>query len=437
MPFRDILVALCVFGTIPFILRDPYWGVLVWNWLAFMNPHRYTWAFARNFRFSYVVALATLISLLLYKGSKKIQWTPSLRLMAALVVWVAFTTVVALNPEGAFYEWERFTKIIVMVFVAVAVIDTRKKLDWLIWVICLSLGFYGVKGGLFALAHGGIYRVSGPPGTFIEGNNELAFALIMTLPLMRYLQLTATRKYVRVGLWIAMALSAVSIAGSYSRGAFLAGGAMILFLALKSRKRWTVVIGIVIAIPALITFMPEKWDERMESIRNYQQDASAMGRINAWRYAWNLAMDRPIFGGGANAFTPQLFYRYAPKPEDFHDAHSIYFEMLAEQGFVGLGLFLCLGISTLMACRSLRKVARDRPGLLWAYDLGGMCQTSLIGYAVGGAFLGLSYWDLPYTIVAIVALARSLVDEEIAKTKPDSIQVQQECSPTEGALQAL
>jgi len=128
-------------------------------------------------------------------------------------------------------------------------VDARWKLDRLIWVICISLGFYGVKGGIFTLLHGGIYSVNGPPNTMIEGNNELAFALIMTLPLMRYLQLTASRKAVRLGLWAAMGLTAFSILGSYSRGAFLAGAAMALVLAVKSRKRISIVVVMAILIP--------------------------------------------------------------------------------------------------------------------------------------------------------------------------------------------
>lgn len=438
MALRDIILSLIIFGAVPFILRNPYWGVLVWNWLAFMNPHRYTWAFAYRFRFSLVVAVATLFSFLIYGGRKKIPWDTPIVMMLCLAFWVSVTTLLALNPGGAVREWERFTKIMVMLLVTTAVIDTRWKLDGLIWIICLSLGFFGVKGGIFTLVHGGIYRVNGPPGSFIAGNNEIGFALIMTLPLMRYLQLTANRKFIRFGLWGAMALTAVSIVGTYSRGGFLAGAAMVFFLAIKSRKRASLIVFMILLIPALLVFMPGKWDERMESIKNYQQDGSAMGRINAWRYAWNLAKDRPIFGGGANAFTRQLFYRYAPNPENVHDAHSIYFEMLAEQGFVGLGLFLSVGISTLFGARSLRKAARDEAALLWAKDLGNMLQTVIVGYAVGGAFLGLSYWDLPYTVVAIVAIARRLVDdEELGKRKKEIFPTEPERPPVKALSSAL
>jgi probable O-glycosylation ligase (exosortase A-associated) len=160
--------------------------------------------------------------------------------------------------------------------------------------------------------------------------------------------------------------------------------------------------------------MPEQWTERMNTIQTYQEDASAMGRINAWKFAWNLAKDYPVYGGGANVFTAQLFQKYAPNPFDVHDAHSIYFEMLAEQGFVGLGIFAAIGITTLAYASRIIRLTRGHPSLEWARDLAAMSQVCLVGYALGGAFLGLAYFDLPYTVVAFVVIAGAIAEREVA-----------------------
>ena len=101
MSFRDIILSLVILGSVPFTLINPYWGVLAWNWLAFMNPHRYTWGFAYNFPFSLAVAVATLISLLIHSHSKKIPWNLSVTFMLLLGLWVPVTTILALNPQGA------------------------------------------------------------------------------------------------------------------------------------------------------------------------------------------------------------------------------------------------------------------------------------------------------------------------------------------------
>jgi probable O-glycosylation ligase (exosortase A-associated) len=414
MPLRDLVLALAIFGSVPMIFRDPFWGAVVWNWLAFMNPHRYTWEFAQTLRFSLVIAAATLLSAVLHGTFRRIPWRTPVVLMLLLAVWVTITTfLVALNPSGAYAEWDRFSKIVLMVLVLLGVTDSRRKLDWMIWVVVLSLGFFGFKGGLFTIAHGGAYRVGGPTGSFIEGNNELAFALVICLPLMRYLQLTAQDRRIRWGLGVLMGLCGVSILGSWSRGAFVAGAAMTFTLWLRSRRKVVLGVAMALALPVMFSIMPDHYFDRIRTIQTYEEDASATGRINAWKFAWNLAVDNPVFGGGANVFTRALFQRYAPEPERVHDAHSIYFEMLAEQGFVGLGLFLAMGLAMFFGASRLMRLGRGEPSIHWAYDLGAMAQVCIVGYAVGGAFLGLAYFDLPYTIMAFVVLGHVVAEREL------------------------
>jgi probable O-glycosylation ligase (exosortase A-associated) len=123
-----------------------------------------------------------------------------------------------------------------------------------------------------------------------------------------------------------------------------------------------------------------------------------MGRINAWQFAWNLASDRPI-GGGFRAFTPALFLRYAPDPSNYHDAHSIYFQALGEQGFPGIVIYMTLMIASLLRMQRLRALTRGQPQFKWVRDLAEMLQCSIVGYALGGAFLTVAYFDLYYYLV--------------------------------------
>ncbi|MCW5623688.1 MAG: putative O-glycosylation ligase, exosortase A system-associated [Burkholderiales bacterium] len=154
----------------------------------------------------------------------------------------------------------------------------------------------------------------------------------------------------------------------------------------------------------LLLFMPDEWWERMGTIKTYEQDESAMGRINAWWMTWNLAKDR-FFGGGFEIYDTHVFGLYAPIPEDVHAAHSIYFQVLGEHGFGGLFFYLCVWFSTWFTIRWVRKNAKARQQQ-WAVDLASMSEVSLIGYAVGGAFLSLSYFDLPYYLVVMMVVLR-------------------------------
>jgi probable O-glycosylation ligase (exosortase A-associated) len=290
-----------------------------------------------------------------------------------------------------------------------------RRIQLLVITIAASLGFFGVKGGIFALVTGGSYHVFGPAGSFIEGNKALGLALVMTIPLMWHLYLQAERKLVRFGLLGAMGLTALAILSTQSRGAFLAVAAMAALLWLKSPRKLGLAFALAVAAPALLAFMPEGWHERMASITEYQADTSAMGRINAWWFAFRLALDHPIVGGGFQVFTPELFEQYAPDPYDFHDAHSIYFEVLAEHGFIGLGLFLLFGLAAFAYASSIVRLAKRRDETRWAASLAAMIQVSLVGYAVGGLFLGLAYFDLYYALVAILVVTKTwLLEAESA-----------------------
>ena len=143
-----------------------------------------------------------------------------------------------------------------------------------------------------------------------------------------------------------------------------------------------------------------------------------MGRINAWYFAINLANDRPVVGGGFGAFTDEAFARWAPDPTNVHDAHSIWFQMLGEQGYVGLVLFVTLWLLSWRLAAGLIRIGKQRSDLRWVADLAAMIQVSFIGYWVGGSFLGLAYWDVPYLLVSILVLSKQLVDRQLATLVP-------------------
>jgi probable O-glycosylation ligase (exosortase A-associated) len=159
-----------------------------------------------------------------------------------------------------------------------------------------------------------------------------------------------------------------------------------------------------------------------------------MGRVNAWRMAINLANDRPLVGGGFEIYNERVFSRYAPDPEDLHAAHSIYFQVLGEHGYVGLMLFLLLWFLVWRDASWIIRNSRDHAELRWALDLARMIQVSLVGYAVGGAFQNQAYFDLPYEMLIAVVLTRLLVEKEVeALGQNESVPVAPDESAESGA----
>jgi probable O-glycosylation ligase (exosortase A-associated) len=406
---RAVLLFLAVFGSLPFVLFRPHVGILLWAWLGFMNPQMLSWGMARSIPFAEVVAITTFLGMLLSGRWRLPPLTKETVTLVLFAVWMQTTTLFALYPTGAWTQWEKVAKILLMVFVTMMVIRTLDHLRALIWVLVLSLAYYGVRGAVGTLLSGGENLVFGPDGSFIQGNNELGLALIMIIPLMRYLHLTTSQLWVRQGLVITMVSSLIAVLGTHSRGAQLGLVAMLGLLVLKSSRRLGLLALMFIVLPVSLSLMPAKWFERMETLRHYRDDASAMARINAWQFAYNFALERPILGGGFETFQPELFRIYAPDPTKSHDAHSIYFEVLAEHGFVGLLLYLCIAFSIWMSCSWMVRHARDEPELAELEHLGRMIQVSLVSYAVAGAFLGLAYFDLYYNLLALVVVSRVLL----------------------------
>ena len=405
---RDIALVVFFIGCIPFMLKRPSLGVVMWIWLSVMNPHRLSYGFAYGLQFAAATAAITFIGLALTKDDRRLPLTPPVVALGLFTMWMCVTSLFPYH-EGAGYDmWSRVMKIMLMTFVAMALIHSKRQIHWVVWTIVFSLGFYGTKGGLFTLLNGGAYLVWGPGGSFIEGNNEVALAFVMTIPLMRYVQLGFTKRWQRTAMTCVMVLSAFAAIGSHSRGALLAIAAMSVFLWWKSRNKFVMGLALGMAGLVMLSFMPAEWFERMQTIQTFDEDSSAQGRINAWWMAFNLARDR-FLGGGFEIYDVVMFGHYAPNPLDVHAAHSIYFQVLGEHGFLGLLLFMSIGAFTWRAAGQAKRHAKGIAELGWVGNLMDMVKVSMVGYGVGGAFLSLAYFDVPYYMIVIVVATRALV----------------------------
>lgn len=415
---RDIVVVLVVFALLPFIPRKPRLGAYVWAWLAMMNPQKLAYGFASSLPFSQIVALVTLLSFAFTGQRQRFPVNAITVVYIFFVVWMTLTSPFAIAASDLVWDkWIFVIKIHLMLAVTLMLIRGRQQIETLLWVVTLSIAFYGVKGGIFTIAGGGSGRVWGPPAGLIAGNNAIGLALVMVIPFLYYLYQVATRRWVRLGLLFTGGTTFFAILGTQSRGALLALVAMALMLGLKGKRPVLTSLLIVAALWGGIQFMPDSWSSRMETIESYQEDASAMSRIYTWKTLWNLAVDRPLVGGGFHSDNQKVFARYAPQGDQIGGgrvlvAHSIYFEALGEHGFPGLLLYLTLGLLTWREAGRVARKTRDDPEFgSWVPLLMHMVQVSLMGFAVGGAFLSLVYFDLPYYIVGFVVLVSATVNE--------------------------
>jgi probable O-glycosylation ligase (exosortase A-associated) len=411
---RDLLIMGLVFGLLPFAFGRPYIGALMWVWISLMNPHRLTWGMAYGFPFAMLTAATTVAGVFVSNDRGRFPAARETTILLLMAFWFTLTTMVALIPDGAWYKWNRVIKILIMTIVPLFLLQERNRLRLLLLVMAISIGYFSIKGGISSLLTGGRYRIFGPSQSFISDNNALAVAELMVLPFMYFLARSEPRKWFRRGLYLAAPLTIISIVFSYSRGALLGLIAMVTVLIVTGR-RWGLAIAFVLLAGVGLAFVPSAWYERMSTIGSYKEDESAQSRFQSWSFAWNVATDRPLTGGGFRIFSKEGFIRYTSEEFAAFEAHSIYFEVLGEHGFVGLGLFLMLLGSAFMTLRSLERRIKGRPSVAWAKDYVIMLRLSVTSYAVGGAFLGLAYFDLYYDVIAAIILLKIVVHRELAQ----------------------
>jgi probable O-glycosylation ligase (exosortase A-associated) len=430
---RDYLLLAIVGVLLPAILVNPVVGAYAWAWVSMMNPHRLTYGFTYGLPIAQAVAITTLVAFAFTRKRHGLPLSSVLVVYVLFLLWMTFTSLFAMSPrEQVIDKWIFVMKIHLMLFVTLMLIRDRKQLELLIWVVTFSVAFYGIKGGIWTIITGGGGRVWGPPGGLIEGNNELAVALVMLTPFLYYLYQTVQNRWVRGTMLFCVVVNAFAILGSQSRGALLALLAMALFLGFKGRRPLLTTALVVVIVASAIAFMPDTWTYRMESIGAYEQDGSAMSRIWTWKTLWAAALDRPLVGVGFGTDNPLVFARYAPTDPEFEVfrgrvwvAHSIFFQAMGEHGFVGLALFLLIGVTTwLTAGRVARATINDPEFGSWMPALMRMTQVSLIGYAVGGAFLSLAHLDLVYYMIGYVIISDAIVRRRSAvatKTAPQLV----------------
>jgi probable O-glycosylation ligase (exosortase A-associated) len=413
---RDLALAMVIAVSLPVSLLRPWIGILVWSWLGYMNPHRLTWGFTRDWPFAQVVAIVTLGGLLFTKERAPLPRTREVSLLFLLWTIFLFSTLFAAYPDAAWEQLAKVSKILLMTFVTLVLFQDPTKLRMLLYVIALSIGFFGLKGGIWSLMTGGEYKVLGPPESFIAGNTEIGLALNMVLPILFFLRREEHRQWLRHLLLAVFLFSIIAVLITYSRGALLGLLAVLTMLFFKSRAKVLVIPLLALGLVLAPFLLPEKWFGRMETIQTYEEDRSALGRIVAWKLSYRMALDRPILGFGFRPFTPEVYYHYMPEVEYTYeaarsaDAHNIFFQVLAEHGFTGLAIYVWLILSTLGSLRGTIRTTRDDPSASQIHHYAQMIEAGLVVFLVNGFFLSRSYFDLFYHFVAIAIILKSLAN---------------------------
>src|SRR6266481_5126266 len=379
---RGLLFFSVFVSSLPFIFISPFNGVLAWYVFSLGNFHTLAWGFLTNLYYAWIISILTCISWLWSRTDpKRFPLTPVVVLTLLFMLWMTITSFFALGSSDDVWR---------------------------------------VKGAILG-SLGGFQMIHGPDGGMNAPNNEFGVSLIMVLPLIFYQWHLATNRHLRRGLMFMGFLVGLAVILTYSRGALLGVCAMAAVLWLKSRAKIPAAFLIVALALFVYSFSPQQWFDRMNTIEHYEGDGSAEGRIYIWKVSLKIAEAHPLLGGGfrvthwPDATNSVLLHTDLLRLPSGKAAHSIYFDVLSEHGWVGLALFLMIGVYSWMNCSWLIRRSRGRPELAWATVLGKMGQAVLVGFWVGGAFQSLAYFDEYWCLLFIFDAARRVVARAIAK----------------------
>lgn len=427
---RDLMMAMAMAAAIPMALMNGFVAYLLWGWSAVLSPTFYLYGFMASFRFNFAFAVISIGLLLLGRLQQKgvFQWNRTTVLLVLFLLHAALSTLFAYRPNPALgNEMEDFAKSMVYCLLMPFFVTSRFRIHAMLIMIAFGLGLHGVVEGGKVLTSAGGHNVHGIPSSKMSDNNHFAVAMAMVLPILLYLYQYSQKKWVSLGFLVALVLTVMSILGTNSRGGFLAMAVVGIWLVLTSRRKFLSLVVVGMCTLAVFYFAPDTWFSRIDSIGDAGEDSSFLGRLSAWKISAAIALQNPIFGGGMRAQQIGWIYEMFKDAPSLFDltsgfvvsyavaAHSIYFEVLGEQGFLGLALFLAILANALITRGEIGRLAKKLGDeFVWARDLADLLAVSVVAFAVGGAGVSLAHFETIYVVVML----QELLKQQLLKAVP-------------------
>lgn len=420
---RDIIL-LCV---LPFLLyatlKRPFIGLGLWIWTAMFYPNAWVYGMAAGIRYNLLISASAILSYLCSPNKKRFEVGNTGAFVLLFFAWTTVTSVFAMAmPDRVWGFWNDFLKTVVLFVLITLVLTKKEHIEFVLWCLVLSVGFYAGLEGLKFIASGGGHKIEGFATHTLGDRNELSIAFAMMLPLTFYLlaEYGKRSRLLRLGLLGSILLLVVSIIGTQSRGGFIALTVVGGYLFLKSRRKILLLASVLIAGTLVVGLIPSEWFHRMDTIERVGGDSSFMGRVVAWKLSTLLALQHPLLGGGFKSleywpvwtllsldFHTLSFFPSGdavPDTRGAHAAHSIYFQVLGEHGFPGLLLFLCILVTAFRKAARVARTATEVGAPEWIASLATALQLSLFAYCVGAAALSFAYFDMTYTLCALIVV---------------------------------
>ncbi|MBK8629762.1 MAG: putative O-glycosylation ligase, exosortase A system-associated [Sphingomonadales bacterium] len=419
LAFVGFLGLMFLFG-----FKRPFLFVLTYAYIDIVAPQRLTYLLLNSVPISLIAVALAVLGWLVADDKGDTRFAPRQALIFLLLLYCGITTTTADFEVNALEKWSWVWKSLAFAIFLPLTLRTRLRIEALALFMVLSAATIIIVGGIKTLASGGGYGVLNLMVTNNTGLYEssiISTVAIAIIPLILFLRkhgtIYPTDWRVSIFCYALIFASLLMPIGTEARTGLVCI-AVLAVLMLRSAKRRFTYLFLALALGAIaIPFLPQSFTARMDTIKNHKADQSAGTRLAVWAWTWDYAKDHP-FGGGFDAYRGNKLKIEKTSVEESGGTetvekqvvqdqsrayHSSYFEMLGEQGYPGLVLWLLIHGIGIVRMEFVRRAwrTRDPDDGQWIGALAEALQHGHIIYMVGAAFVGIAFQPFVYMLVGL------------------------------------
>ena len=415
LAFIGFLVALIGMG-----FRRPFLLVLGYVYVDIVSPQRLTYLLLNTVPISLIMVLLAVGGWALFDDKRDTRAAPRQFMMLILLIYCGITTMQADFPIEALTKWDWVWKALAFGIFLPLTLRTRLRMEALSLFMILSAASIIIVGGIKTLVSGGGYgalnlMVSNNSGLY-EGSiiSAVSIAIIpLILWLVRFGTIYPADWRVRIFAYALVFACLLIPVGTQARTGLICIGVLGVMMLRSTKRRVLYVTCVAVASLIVIPLLPSSFTERMDTIKGYKADTSAGTRLAVWAWTWDYVKDHP-FGGGFDAYRQNKIRVVtvddgksggeSPVNVEYDQSrayHSSYFEMLGEQGFPGLAIWLLIHFGGLIRMEILRARYKKRDGSEWICALANALQQAHLIYLVGSLFVGIAFQPFVYMLVGL------------------------------------
>ncbi|MCL9982280.1 MAG: DUF5935 domain-containing protein [Erythrobacter sp.] len=420
----DLVLLAFIFYVLLLGLKRPFLWVLLYVYIDILAPQRIGYSLISTMPVSLIAFAAAFGGWLVLDRKEGARFTVRQGLMLALLAYCWWTTGNADFPAEAATKWDWVWKALLFAIFLPFTLSTRARIEALGLMLVLAIATIVIGTGMKTVLGGGGYQnlkffVNDNSGVY--ESSTLATVAIGLIPLIWWFTRHGTvfRPH-----WLVTAFAAALTfaclmvpIGTEARTGLLCIAALGVLLLRYTNKRLMFIAAAGALGLVALPFLPQSYYDRMATLAAPGGDESASTRVAVWEWTLDYVAEKPL-GGGFDAYRSNRFAYVMPVKEvdgntttvtyrevvdEGRAFHSSVFELLGEQGWPGLMIWLALhGLGLWQMERIYRRwkgAAAEEEA--WIAPFAAALQMGALVYLVGALFQGIGYQPVMLMLVGL------------------------------------